>query len=46
MYRHVTIETKVNEYRAYIMIDTESTGNFISPAFTKVRGINVLPLEQ
>ena len=30
----------------YIMIDTGSTGNFMSPAFTKVTGMNIFPLEQ
>ena len=32
--------------KVYIMIDTGSTGNFMSPAFAKVTGMKVFPLEQ
>ena len=46
MHRCMTIETKVNRCKAYIMIDTRSTGNFMSPAFAKVTGMKVFPLEQ
>ena len=46
MRRCATIETKVNGCKAYIMIDTRSTGNFVSPAFAKVTGMKVFPLEQ
>jgi hypothetical protein len=46
MHQCATIETKINRCRAYIMIDTGSTGNFISPAFTKVTGLKIFPLEQ
>ena len=42
----MTIKTKVNRCRAYIMIDTESTKTFMSPAFEKVTGMNIFPLEQ
>ena len=41
-----TIETKVHRCKAYIMLDTGSTGNFMSPAFAKVTGMNTFPLEQ
>ena len=46
MRKCVTIEMKVNRCKAYIMIDTRSTGNFVSPAFAKVTGMKVFPLEQ
>ena len=46
MCRCVTIEMKVNGCKAYIMIDTRSTGNFMSPAFAKITGMKVFPLEQ
>jgi hypothetical protein len=41
-----TIETKVGGCTAYIMIDTGSTGNFVSPAFARVTGMKTFPLEQ
>ena len=46
MRRCVTIETKVNGCKVYIMIDTRSTSNFVSPAFAKVTGMKIFPLEQ
>ena len=46
MCRCTTIETKVNGCKVYIMIDTGSTGNFMSPAFAKVTRMKVFPLEQ
>ena len=46
MHRCATIETKVNGCKVYIMIDTGSTSNFMSPAFAKVTGMKVFPLEQ
>ena len=46
MRRCATIETKVNGCKAYIMLNTGSTGNFMSPAFAKVTGMNTFPLEQ
>ena len=46
MHRCATIETKVNRCKVYIMIDTGSTGNFMSPAFAKVTRMKVFPLEQ
>ncbi|KAF8548097.1 hypothetical protein OG21DRAFT_1365576, partial [Imleria badia] len=38
----------INGYnlKVFIMIDTGSTGNFVSPAFAKVTGMNIFPLEQ
>ena len=41
-----TIETKVNRCKAYIMLDTGITGNFMSPTFAKVTRMNIFPLEQ
>ena len=46
MCRCMTIEMKVNGCKAYIMIDTGSTSNFVSPAFAKVTGMKIFPLEQ
>ena len=46
MCRCMTIKTKVNGCKAFIMIDTGSTSNFVSPAFAKVTGMKVFPLEQ
>ena len=46
MHRYMTIKTKVNGCKAYIMIDTGSTSNFVSPAFAKVTGMKIFPLEQ
>ena len=46
MHRCATIKMKVNRCKVYIMIDTGSTGNFMSPAFAKVTGMKVFPLEQ
>ena len=46
MHRCATIETKVNRCKVYIMIDTGSTSNFMSPAFAKVTEMKVFPLEQ
>ena len=37
-----TIKTKVNGCKAYIILDTGSTRNFMSPAFAKVTGMNIL----
>jgi hypothetical protein len=34
----VTIEANINGCKVFIMIDTGSTGNFVSPAFAKVTG--------
>ena len=46
MCRCATIKIKVNRCKLYIMIDTGSTGNFVSSAFAKVTGMKVFPLEQ
>jgi hypothetical protein len=46
MRRCATIQTQINGCKAYIMLDTGSTGNFISPAFAKVTGMKVFPLDQ
>ena len=46
MCKCMTIEMKVNRCKVYIMIDTRSTGNFVSPAFAKVTRMKVFPLEQ
>ena len=46
MCRCTTIKIKVNRCKAYIMLDTGSTGTFMSPAFAKVTGLNTFPLEQ
>ncbi|KAF8546417.1 hypothetical protein OG21DRAFT_1527849 [Imleria badia] len=42
----VTIEANINGCKVFIMIDTSSTGNFVSPAFAKVTEMNIFPLEQ
>ncbi|KIO05228.1 hypothetical protein M404DRAFT_25403 [Pisolithus tinctorius Marx 270] len=42
----VTVDTVINGCKAYTMIDTGSTGNFVSPAFTKVTKMKVFPLDQ
>ncbi|KAF8551009.1 hypothetical protein OG21DRAFT_1373078, partial [Imleria badia] len=36
----------INGCKVFIMIDTGSTSNFMSPAFAKVTGMNIFPLEQ
>ena len=46
MHQYVTIKTKVNRCKPYIMLDTRSTGNFMSPTFAKVIGMNTFPLEK
>ena len=46
MCRCATTKMKVNRCKAYIMIDTRSTSNFVSPAFAKVNGMKLFPLEQ
>lgn len=40
------IEARVHGCKAYIMLDTGSTGNFVSPAFAKVTEVKTFPLEQ
>ncbi|KIO00643.1 hypothetical protein M404DRAFT_29338 [Pisolithus tinctorius Marx 270] len=42
----VTVDTVINGCKAYTMIDTGSTGNFVSPAFAKVTKMKVFPLNQ
>ncbi|KIN92792.1 hypothetical protein M404DRAFT_172614, partial [Pisolithus tinctorius Marx 270] len=42
----VMVDTVINGCKAYMMIDTGSTGNFVSPAFTKVMKMKVFPLDQ
>ena len=46
MHKCATIEAKIHGCKVYIMIDTGSTGNFVSPAFAKITGMKTFPLEQ
>ena len=42
----ITIEAMIHGCHALTMINTGSTGNFISPAFTMVTRLSMFPLEQ
>ena len=42
----IIVETLINGHKALTMLDTGSTSNFVSPAFTTVHRICAFPLEQ
>ncbi|KAI6008929.1 hypothetical protein F5J12DRAFT_782331 [Pisolithus orientalis] len=43
---YAMVDTIINSCKAYTMIDTRSTRNFMSPAFAKVTKMKVFPLDQ